>query len=54
MTWSGTCATGRRQSPVEIGQADVDFEVLEKLHFNNYIKSGPIKLLNNGQTRMMS
>lgn len=51
-TWPGTCGTGNRQSPIDIRSIDVDYAVLNKLHFVNYLKSGPVKLQNNGHTSL--
>ncbi|KAI6239309.1 hypothetical protein M3Y99_00582700 [Aphelenchoides fujianensis] len=52
--WNGSCGTGHRQSPVDIRSVDVDYAMLQKVHFVNYVKVGPVKLQNTGHTVMIS
>ncbi|KAI6192202.1 hypothetical protein M3Y97_00311600 [Aphelenchoides bicaudatus] len=53
-SWLGACDTGHRQSPIDIRSVDVDYAVLKKLHFVNYMRTGTVKLQNNGHTVMVT
>ncbi|KAI6180137.1 hypothetical protein M3Y98_00687000 [Aphelenchoides besseyi] len=48
--WNGSCQVGHRQSPVDIRSVDVDYALLPKLHYLNYVKVGPVRVLNNGHS----
>ena len=50
-TWGGECATGRRQSPIDIQNSHVDVVEMGKLNFVNYDHFGPIDVNDNGITR---
>ncbi|KAI6231469.1 hypothetical protein M3Y95_00385100 [Aphelenchoides besseyi] len=52
--WNGSCQVGHRQSPIDIRSIDVDYTMLPKLHYLNYVKVGPVRVLNNGHTVVVS
>ncbi|VDM26386.1 unnamed protein product [Toxocara canis] len=49
-TWGGLCATGKRQSPINVNLAEVMMRDFPDLEFINYDVSGPIVAENNGHT----
>uniref|UniRef100_A0A1I7RJC6 Carbonic anhydrase n=1 Tax=Bursaphelenchus xylophilus TaxID=6326 RepID=A0A1I7RJC6_BURXY len=53
-SWTETCASGRRQSPIDIHAANVDYSLITKMHFANYIKTGNVSIKNNGHSVMIS
>ena len=47
--WEGLCATGLRQSPINIQPAKVDFMDSTELRFDNYNVTGVVNLQNTGR-----
>lgn len=48
--WTGTCASGRRQSPINVDSNKVVTVTFDKLNFQKYSESGKVKMENNGHT----
>ncbi|CAD5231325.1 unnamed protein product [Bursaphelenchus okinawaensis] len=53
-SWIENCASGRKQSPIDIHAADVDYALINKMHFANYIRTGNVSVKNNGHSVMIS
>ena len=52
--WPGLCATGTKQSPIDISPDSVIPAIFNDLKFTNYEKEGEIEILNLGETRKSS
>ncbi|KAE9547655.1 hypothetical protein FO519_009132 [Halicephalobus sp. NKZ332] len=48
--WPGLCATGLRQSPIDISPDNVIPSIFSDLKFTNYNKEGSVEILNLGET----
>ena len=53
--WGGTCANGKRQSPIDIEDAVAVGELVPKIEFTNYDKGiGTSLIANNGHTLQLT
>jgi carbonic anhydrase len=48
--WPDMCASGQRQSPIDVKHSMVDIIETEELHFINYDPHGPVEFYNSGHS----